>query len=223
MNSMTYCSQLLETHLPTIDLHDRVEQVLLEFEEAKLDYLPVLDGNQFLGIINEEDMFDFPPETEINAIQHIFQKHSVRPNDHILQALRLRSKYFLDAVPVVNEKNEWEGLIDTEKLLDAVAAMIGANETGSFLVIEMMRSEYAPGIINRLVESNDAMLMQMNTIVDPQNGMMQVLLKINKEEISDIVATFQRHEYNVLYYYGEETYDNALQNNLDHLFNYLNI
>jgi acetoin utilization protein AcuB len=220
---MTYCSQLLETHLPTLDLHDRVEQVLLEFEESKLDYLPVLDGNQFLGIINEEDMFDFPPETEINDIQHILQKHSVRPNDHILLALRLRAKYFLHAVPVVNEKNEWEGLIDAEKLLDAIAAMIGANETGSFLVIEMMRSEYAPGIINRLVESNDAMIMQMNTVVDSQNGMMQVLLKINKEEVSDIVATFQRHEYNVLYYYGEETYDNALQNNLDHLFNYLNI
>lgn len=220
---MTYCSQLLETHLPTLDLHDRVEQVLLEFEESKLDYLPVLDGNQFLGIINEEDMFDFPPETEINDIQHILQKHSVRPNDHILQALRLRAKYFLHAVPVVNEKNEWEGLIDAEKLLDAIAAMIGANESGSFLVIEMMRSEYAPGIINRLVESNDAMIMQMNTVVDSQNGMMQVLLKINKEEVSDIVATFQRHEYNVLYYYGEETYDNALQNNLDHLFNYLNI
>jgi hypothetical protein len=101
--------------------------------------------------------------------------------------------------------------------------MIGANDTGSFLVIEMLRTEYAPGIINRLVESNDAMIMQMNTVYDQQNGMMQVLLKINKEEISDIVGTFQRHEYNVLYYYGEETYDNALQNNLDHLLNYLNI
>ena len=123
----------------------------------------------------------------------------------------------------MNEKNEWEGIIDTQKLLDAVVLMIGANETGSFLVIEMLRTEYAPGVINRLVESNDAMIMQMNTVYDQQNGMMQVLLKLNKEEISDIVATFQRHEYNVLYYYGEETYDNALQNNLDHLLNYLNI
>ncbi len=220
---MTYCSQLLETNFSTLDLHDKVEQVLLEFEENKLDYLPVLDGNQFLGMVHEEDILDFSPETELSSIQHILVKHSVRPNDHILQALRVRSKYYLHAVPVVNEKHEWEGLIDAEKLLDAVTAMIGAPDAGSFLIIEMMRSEYAPGIINRLVESNDAMIMQMNTVADAQTGMVQVLLKINKEEISDIVATFQRHEYNVLYYYGEETYDNALQNNLDHLFNYLNI
>jgi hypothetical protein len=53
--------------------------------------------------------------------------------------------------------------------------------------------------------------------------MMQVVLRINKEEVSDVVATFQRHEYNVLYYYGDESYDNSLQNNLDHLMNYLNL
>ncbi|MFZ9589317.1 MAG: CBS domain-containing protein [Chitinophagaceae bacterium] len=50
---MTYCSQLLETNFSTLDLHDKVEQVLLEFEENKLDYLPVLDGNQFLGMVHE--------------------------------------------------------------------------------------------------------------------------------------------------------------------------
>jgi acetoin utilization protein AcuB len=220
---MTFCSQLLETNLPTIDLHEKIEQVLLEFEAAQVDYLPVLDGLQFLGMIQEEDLFDFAPDTTIDSIQHVLVKNSVRPGDHLLQALRMKAKYYLHAVPVVNERNEWEGIIHAEKLLDALSTMMGAVEPGSFIVLELSRNEYAPGIINRLVESNDAMIMQMNTVVDQQNGMMQVLLKINKEEISDIVATFQRHEYTVLYYYGEETYDNALQNNLDHLFNYLNI
>jgi acetoin utilization protein AcuB len=220
---MTFCSQLLETNLPIIDLHDRVDQVLLEFDAAQLDYLPVVDGGQFLGMIHEEDLFDFAANATIASIQHVLIKHSVRPGDHLLQALRIKAKYYLHAVPVVNEKNEWEGIIPAEKLLDALSNMMGAIEPGSFIILELSRTEYAPGIINRLVESNDAMIMQMNTVVDQQNGMMQILLKINKEEISDIVATFQRHEYTVLYYYGEETYDNALQNNLDHLFNYLNI
>ena len=83
--------------------------------------------------------------------------------------------------------------------------------------------DYAPGKINRLVESNDCMIMQMNTNTDPLTGMMQLVIRVNKEEVSDLIATFQRHEYNVLYYYGEETFDNTLQNNLDHLLNYLNI
>jgi predicted transcriptional regulator len=220
---MTYCSQLLQTNLPTIDLHDKVKMALQEMQLANYSALPVLDGVLFLGMIALADLEDAAPEAEIITIQQLFQKHSVRPNDHFLQALRLRSKFYLDLIPVVNEKQEWEGLIDPEKLLDEVSNMIGAAETGSLLVLEMSRNDYAPGLINRLVESNDAMIMQMNTLFDTNTGSLQVVLRINKEEISDVVATFQRYEYNVLYYYGEETYDNALQKNLDHLFNYLSI
>lgn len=220
---MIYCSQLLQPNLPTIDLHDKVNQVLQEIQLENYSALPVLDGVQFLGMLALADLEDAAPDAEIITIQHLFQKQSVRPNDHFLQALRLRSKFYLDSIPVVNEKQEWEGLIDSEKLIDVVSSMIGAAETGSLLILEMSRNDYAPGLINRLVESNDAMIMQMNTLFDTNTGLMQVVLRINKEEISDVVATFQRYEYNVLYYYGEETYDNALQKNLDHLFNYLSI
>lgn len=220
---MTYCSQLLQPNLPTIDLHDKVNQVLQEMQLANYSALPVLDGVQFLGMVALADLEDAAPDAEIITIQQLFHKQSVRPTDHFLQALRLRSKFYLDSIPVVNEKQEWEGLIDSEKLIDAVSSMIGAAETGSFLILEMSRNDYAPGLINRLVESNDAMIMQMNTLFDTNTGSLQVVLRINKEEISDVVATFQRYEYNVLYYYGEETYDNALQKNLDHLFNYLSI
>lgn len=220
---MTYCSQLLQPNLPTIDLHDKVNQVLQEMQLANYAALPVLDGVQFLGMVALADLEDADPDAEIITIQQLFQKQRVKPTDHFLQALRLRSKFYLDYIPVVNEKQEWEGLIDAEKLIDAVSSMIGAAETGSLLILEMSRNDYAPGLINRLVESNDAMIMQMNTLFDTNTGSLQVVLRINKEEISDVVATFQRHEYNVLYYYGEETYDNALQKNLDHLFNYLSI
>jgi hypothetical protein len=67
------------------------------------------------------------------------------------------------------------------------------------------------------------MIMQVNTLQDPLSDIMQVVLRINKEDISDIVATFQRHEYTVIYIYGEESYSNELQSNLSHLLNYLNI
>jgi acetoin utilization protein AcuB len=41
--------------------------------------------------------------------------------------------------------------------------------------------------------------------------------------VSDIVATFQRYEYSVKYYFGEELYENEIKTNYDHLMNYLNM
>jgi hypothetical protein len=45
----------------------------------------------------------------------------------------------------------------------------------------------------------------------------------NKIEISDIVATFQRFDYAVRYFFGEEQYTNELKDNYNHLMAYLNI
>jgi acetoin utilization protein AcuB len=50
-----------------------------------------------------------------------------------------------------------------------------------------------------------------------------VTLKINKTELSDIVATFQRYDYSVKYFFGDELYNNELKENYNHLMLYLNV
>lgn len=220
---MTYCSQLLESTMITVDLHDTVSHAMEMMDEARIEHIPVLDGLQYLGMIAFDELEDAASTAEVISLQHRFIKPFVRTGDHFLQALRVRTKFYIDQVPVVNEHNEWEGVIGMSKMLDQISLLSGVSESGSMIVLEVARHDYAPGEINRLVESNDAMIMQLNSIQDQHTGMIQVVLRINKEEVSDVVATFQRHEYNVLYYYGDESYDNSLQNNLDHLMNYLNL
>lgn len=220
---MTNCHQLLSSTTTTVDPHDTVAHVIELAASSSQDFLPVLDGLQYLGLVSATDAEDADPNAEIITLQHLFLKPFVSTGDHFLQALRVRAKFFVDIVPVLNEKNEWEGIIHNEKLLDQLAALNGVTESGSIVVLEMPRQDYAPGLINRLVESNDAMVMHFNTVQDHHSGTIQVVLRINKEEVSAIVATFQRHEFTVLYHYGEERYDNTLQQNLDHLLNYLNI
>ncbi|MFM2232380.1 MAG: hypothetical protein RJB31_1081 [Bacteroidota bacterium] len=220
---MTYCSQLLESTMITVDLHDTVSHAMEMMDEARIEHIPVLDGLQYLGMVAFDELEDAESTAEVISLQHRFIKPFVRTGDHFLQALRVRTKFYIDQVPVVNEHNEWEGVIGMAKMLDQISLLSGVSESGSMIVLEVARHDYAPGEINRLVESNDAMIMQLNSIQDQHTGMIQVVLRINKEEVSDVVATFQRHEYNVLYYYGDESYDNSLQNNLDHLMNYLNL
>jgi hypothetical protein len=73
------------------------------------------------------------------------------------------------------------------------------------------------------VETNDAVITQLNTDEQPEQGLITVTIKINRTEISDIVATLQRFEYNVVYYQGEEAIENEIRSNYNNLMNYLNI
>ena len=112
---------------------------------------------------------------------------------------------------------------DVGKLQGDVAAEAGVNEAGGIIVLEMEKVSFSFTEISKLVETNDAQIIQLNTYSDASSGNFYITLRINKAEISDIVATFQRYEYQVKYYFGEELYENELRNNYDHLMNYLNI
>ena len=220
---MTYCSQLIDNTFVSVYLHDKISLAIESMEAQQCRNLPVMEGNLFLGMIGEDDLLDADSTDEISSLRRFFINAFVRSGDYFMQALKVRSKFNIDCVPVLNEKNELEGLVGIGKMLDQISIVTGVNGSGSMLVLEINRFDYALGEINRLVESNDANIMQLNTVMDPASEQIQIILRINKEEISDIVATFQRHEYQVLYYYGEESYNNSLQDNLDHLLNYLNI
>ena len=67
------------------------------------------------------------------------------------------------------------------------------------------------GELCRLVETNNAVVTQLNTYTEHLSGLLIVTFKINKTEVSDILATLQRYEYNVRYYFGEEYYENELR------------
>jgi acetoin utilization protein AcuB len=218
-----FCDQIMSYDIQPLGVHDKVADALAIMEESKLQQLPVVEGAKFLGMIELDDLLDANPENSIFDLVGSLIGAAVRGSDYFLIAVKVCYLYDLDIVSVSNEKQEFEGVITRDTLFRHLAKMTGSDEYGSMVVLEMERKDYAPGLLNRLVESNDALITQMNSWADPASSLMTVIVRINKEEISDIVASFQRHGFTVRYYLGEELFRNELQSNLDHLMNYLNM
>ena len=89
--------------------------------------------------------------------------------------------------------------------------------------MEMERSQFAISEISRIVESNDAHILHLNTTVQPATGLLTVTLHLNKKEIASIVSSFERYEYDVIYFFGDEKFENEIHVNYRHLMNYLDI
>lgn len=218
-----FCEQIMSYDIKPLSIHDTVADALAIMEERHFKQLPVVEGEKYLGMIEEDDLLDEEPGAQLVSLIDSLVGAAVRGNDYFLVAVKACYLYNLDIVPVSNEKQEYEGSVTTEVLFRQLSRMTGSDEYGSMLVLEMERKDYSPGLFNRLVESNDALITQMNSWADPANSLMTVVIRINKEEVSDIVASFQRHGFTVRYYLGEELFRNELQSNLDHLMNYLNM
>lgn len=217
------CGQIISSDILPLTLQDTAEEALRTMQEKHVNHLPVVEGERYLGLIAEDDLLDEDPDVKLMDIVENLVGSAVKSTDYFLVAVKLSYLFQLDVVPVANEKQEFEGLITKDTLFRHLAKSTGSEEYGSMLVLEMEKKDYSPGFFNRLVESNDAVITQLNSWSDPASSLMTVILRINKEEVSDIVATFQRHDFLVSYYLGEELFRNELQSNLNHLMNYLNM
>jgi acetoin utilization protein AcuB len=210
--------------LPYLHLHDKVYQALQMMNESHVSHLPIVDGEKFAGLISEDDLLQVDNDTaELSTLQQSFAANSVKEDEHFLQAVKLAVENGYSVVPVVNEENELTGTVAYADLLKQASTFMNINEPGGLIVLEMEAKDYSFNAISRIIESNDAQIKQLNTTTDPQTGLTQVTIKVDKPEISDIVATFQRYEYNIKYYFGEELYENELRSNYENLMNYLKI
>ncbi len=218
-------TELINSNIPRLQLKDSIAKALQLINDYRVTHLPVVapDG-KYLGLLAEDDLMDI--EEEKGSVQYFEEsllKASVKENEHFLNAVNCSNKYETSVVPVVNEEKELVGVIAVTDLLKALGDFSGANEIGGIIVMEMERSQFAISEISRLVESNDAHILHLNTTVQPETGLLTVTLHLNKKEISAIVATFERYEYDVIYFFGDEQFENEIHSNYRHLMNYLDI
>jgi acetoin utilization protein AcuB len=218
-----FAGQLISNSVPQLHFHDKVSKALQNMNDFHVSHLPVAFDDKYLGLISESDLLDADEDNILESLHSQFIKPFVRDQDHFLLAVKVARDMHLSVVPVINEEYELLGVIVEAELVRQLATFTGAEEQGGLIMLEMERKDFSTGELNRMIESNDAYLTQLNTWVDPVTKLLLVTIRINKLEVSDIVATLQRHEYNVKYYHGEELYRNELQNNLEHLMNYLGI
>lgn len=216
--------QLIDNTIPQLRLPDSVGKALQLMNDFKITHLPVVSEDKFLGVISEVDLLDEKnKKARVEFFQNSFIPASVNASQHFLKAVAVCNLYRTNVIPVINDAHELLGSIRGYTLINALGNFCGANEYGALIVLEMERSRFALSELNSIVESDDAVILHLNVSPIAGSHLLEVTLQINKKEISTIIATFERYEYSVSYYSGEELFENDISTNYHNLMNYLDI
>jgi acetoin utilization protein AcuB len=216
--------EIISAAIPSLHLNDPVAQALDLMADFHVTHLPVVAGDKLAGLVSEEDLLNVEDDTTLLLqLQPGFSQIAAHADAFFYEAVQLVNENGLTLIPVVSTESEYTGAIIATDLLRHLGRTSGVSDAGGIIVLEMEKVSFSFTEISKLVETNDAQIIQLNTYSDAPSGSFIITLRINKAEISDIVATFQRYEYAVKYYFGEELYENELRSNYDHLMNYLNI
>ncbi len=218
-----FVQDCIDTSIPFLRSTDTIGYALALMEEFKADALAVIDNNIFQGTIGEKILQEMDEEMHINELSLHFQQQRIDEGTHLFDVLKKTaegSSYFL---PVVSVDQEYMGSITPTKLLNAVVMQSSLANVGGIIVLELETKDYSLTEISKIVESNGAMILHFMMTTSVNQHMMQVSLKINKNDLKDIQLTFERYRYTVVAVLHQSEYDLQLKERYDSLMKYLEL
>ena len=208
-------------HLKTSDTG---KTALSWMDEYKVSHLPIVNNEDFLGLISEQDIYSFNNISEPLGNHALSLKNpSVNEHQHVYEVLKLIDELKLTVIPVLDDHKKYLGCITVSKLINFLSGTYSVSNPGGIIVIEISDKDYSLTEISNIVESNNAKILSTFISSHQDSTRLEVVIKVNKLEIGAILQTFDRYGYFVKATYGEDEDLEDLKDNYNSLMNYLNI
>ncbi len=216
---------LISQVIPSLKTSDLGQTALNWMEIFRISHLPIVNNQDFLGLISDADIYDMnrPDEPIGNHTLTLFKPY-VTTEQHIFEVIGLASRLKLTVVPVLDKKNHFKGVITTSDLIRQMAGISSLDQPGGIIVLELIERDYSLTQIAQIIESNNVKVLSIYITSPKDSTMMEVTIKVNSSDLSSIIRTFERYNYEVkTWVTTNDSIDDFYSERFDQLMKYLNI
>jgi len=217
-------AELIADAIPPVHTSDTVQKVVDRMVEFRVRHLPIVNEEQFLGLLAENDLINITDnQTEVGALGLSLVNPYVVEDQHIYDVIRLFYEQQLTVVPVLDIKKNYLGMISINAMNEYFARLTSVSQPGGIIVLEINNKNNSLAHMAQIVESDNAQILSSYVYQHPDSTRMEVTLKVNKQDISNILATFLRYEYDVKATFNHTGDNDNSRDRYDSLMNYLNL
>jgi len=217
-------AELISDAIPPIHTSDSIQKVVDRMVEFRVRHLPIVNQEQFLGLVAESDILaETDYQTAIGALALSLVNPYVLEDQHIYDVIRLFYEQQLTVVPVLDVKKNYLGMISINAMNAYFAHLTSVEQPGAIIVLEINNKNNSLAHMAQIVESDNAQILSSYVRSFPDSTKMEVTLKVNKQDISAIIATFLRYEYDVKATFNYKDNNDNSMDRYDSLMNYLNL
>lgn len=215
---------LITDEIPPLKTSDTGLMVINWMDEFKVSHLPIVNIHEYLGLISDTDILDLNiTDEEIGKHKLSLIRPFVKENQHVYEVIKMISNMKLTVLPVLDEKENYLGLIPLTSLLQQFSILAATREPGGIIVLEMNELDYSLSQIAQIVESNDGKILSCYLNSLPDSTRIEVTVKVNKTDVSGILQTFNRYNYTVKASFHQSEFSDDMKNRFDSFMNYINI
>ena len=217
--------ELISDVVTALKTSDTGTQALSWMEVFRVKHLPIVNHREFLGLISDSDIYDLnDPDEPVGNHNLSLQKPYVMEGQHIYEVIELLARLELTLVPVLNQEKQYLGVITQEELTRKFAHLSALQQPGGIIELEMRQVDYTLSQISQIIESNNGRILSLYVAASDDNTHLRVTLKINLTDLTSILATLNRYNYNVVSsHLSEEDLGEFYQGRFDGFLKYLNI
>jgi len=215
---------LISDAIPTVTTSDSIQKVLDRMAEFRVNHMPIVEKNLFVGLVSDSDLIEiFDYSEPIAGVPLSLSNTSVNFGQHIYDVIRLFDEKRLTLIPVIDENRTYLGVISINAMVEYLASITAVKEPGGILVLEIDNRNNSLAHISQIVESNNARILSSYVTSFADSTRLEVTLKINRTDITAIVASFIRYDYTIIATYNDLKSDDNVSDRYDQLMNYLNL
>ena len=216
---------LISEVIPALKTSDLGQTALNWMEIFRISHLPIVNNQDFLGLISDADIYDMNQANEPIGNHYLtLIKPYALADQHIFEVIGLASRLKLSVVPVLDNKNRYQGVITTNDLIKHIAGISSMDQHGGIIVLELVERDYSLTQIAQIVESNNVKILSMYITSPPESIKLEVTLKLNTTDLSSVLRTFERYNYEVkTWVTNDDSMESLYSERLDMLMKYLNI
>lgn len=219
-----FAGELISNKIPPLRTSDTVRKALERMNEFKVYHLPIVNETQYLGLVSEEELIEArDQDTAIGALPVALLNAFIFENAHIYDVIRLLGELQLSVVPVLDQQKNYLGLVSINNLLSYTADLYAVSQPGGIIVLSISNRNNSLAHMSQIVEADNAQVLSSYVSSFPDSTRLEVTLKINKTELSGIVASFERYDYEVKAVYNNSNNDDDSMDRFNSFMNYLNV
>jgi len=203
---------------------DTVQRALDRMTEFKLYHFPIVNESQFLGLVSEDELIEVRDhQAPIGSLSLTILNPFVFEDAHVYDVVRLFNQLQLSLVPVLDANKNYLGVVSINNLLSYTAETYAASEPGGIIVLEISNRNNSLAHMAQIVEADNAQILSSYVSSFPDSTRLEVTLKINKMELSGIIASFERYNYEIKAVFNNTPNDDGSTDRFNSFMNYLNV
>ncbi|HPA86404.1 MAG TPA: CBS domain-containing protein [Bacteroidales bacterium] len=216
---------LISDVIPAVKTSDSGQTALNWMEIFRISHLPIVNNQDFLGLISDTDIYDMnQPEEPIGNHELTLLKPYVTTEQHLFEVIGLAARLKLTVVPVLDDKMHYKGVITATDLVRYIAGISSMDQQGGIIVVEVIERDYSLSQIAQIIESNNVKVLSLYITSPPDSTRLEVTIKVNTNDIASVLRTFERYNYDVkTWVTSDDSMDRFYSERFDLLMKYLNI